>query len=105
MTYATVTLKLRTRSLKKAADIAEGAAEHLLGTFNDVGSLVEAWHRATADDELARALKERDEARALLTATDDYLRSIRSEELDGSEPQCGDLLDRNTAAFVAWGGA
>jgi hypothetical protein len=47
MTYVTVTLKLRTRSLKRAAGIAEGAAEHLLETFNDDGSVVEAWHRVS----------------------------------------------------------
>ncbi|MGY8527572.1 hypothetical protein [Paracidovorax citrulli] len=34
------------------------------------------------------------EVRALAVQLDDYLRAVRSEELDGSEPVLGELLDR-----------
>ena len=48
MTYATLTLKLRTRSMRKAADIAKSAAAHLLETFDTDSSVVETWYRVGA---------------------------------------------------------
>jgi hypothetical protein len=46
--YATLTIQFRgkVRSERAAAELAQGAAEHLLETFNDDGSLDEVFHRA-----------------------------------------------------------
>jgi hypothetical protein len=58
--YVTITLRLKTRSPHVAESIAQGAAEHLIETFNDDDSLLAVWHRVgpppvrqSADTEVA----------------------------------------------------
>ena len=85
----TITLRLKTRSKRAAADIAQGAAEHLLETFNDDGSIKEAWHRADG-----------------ASSASDALRAALSDCLEYVERFC-DLSDApaNSAARAACGNA
>ena len=61
-----------------------------------LGDLSEAEMRLEASRRIREAMSaERNTLYAALTACDTYLRDIRAENLDGSEPALGELLDAN----------
>lgn len=52
-------------------------------------------------ESMVHVLSEREEKLvAALGEADAYLREIRAENLDGSEPALGELLETNTALFI-----
>lgn len=70
-------------------------------------------HRQLHDESVLKATQdqrealraERDTLRGALSEAEDYLKRIRAEELDGSEPELGQLLGRLTQVFINTGAA
>lgn len=53
-----------------------------------------------SEKDYANLVAQRDQALALLSEADEYLRDIRAENLDGTEPALGELLERCTTFFI-----
>lgn len=66
---------------------AGGLSEFAFGSAEN-----ERWETSTREQ-----MEEIDAVVRLAVELDDYLRAIRSEELDGSEPALGELLERSSA--------